>query len=86
MITNSSTEKSARKWAQVNAPECVEYTVLQLIVFLTVCSDRDGMIWLSRGWDKIWERVEENLEDEKSSDYKAYPISAKPKRIPANIH
>ena len=27
MITNSSTENSARKWAQANTPECVEYTV-----------------------------------------------------------
>ena len=64
MITNKSTEASARKWAEANAPECVEYTVRQLLCFLAECTMQEGAIWLHRGWSKIWERIEENLEDE----------------------
>ncbi len=62
MITNNSTEASARKWAEANTPERVDYTVNQLLCFLAECALLDGAIWLHRGWAKIWERVQENME------------------------
>ena len=64
MITNNSTEASARKWAQANTPERVEHTVNQLLCFLAECTMQEGAIWLHRGWAKIWERVQENMEVE----------------------
>lgn len=78
MITNDGTEKSARKWAEQNTPEQVNYTTRQLMIFMAECNMRDGALWLHAGWSKIWERVLENLEDEESprGDY-SFPKTKK---------
>lgn len=73
MITNSSTETSARKWAESNTPESVEYTVRQLLCFLAECTMQDGAIWLHRGWGEIWERIQENLKEEQPSEIPTKP-------------
>ena len=63
MFTNSSTEKSARKWAEWNIdPENVDAAVNEMITFLAECNDRLGSMWLHRGWAAIWERIQENKE------------------------
>ena len=63
MFTNSSTEKSARDWAERKIdPQEVDSAVNQMLCFLAECNERDGSLWLNRGWSKIWERIQENKE------------------------
>jgi hypothetical protein len=64
MFTNSSTEKSARKWADWNLdPQTVDSAVNEMLCFLAECNERDGSLWLNGGWGKIWERIQENKEN-----------------------
>lgn len=65
--TESEVEKSARKWAEKNNAGEVNYTTFQLIKFINRCDKRGKEIWLSRGWAKVWERIEEILADEEDA-------------------
>lgn len=68
-------QDSARLWCEQNTGEA-EISFDLIVDFLEDCNPDYREVWLYRGWGKIWERIQDNLEIVPHCNERRKPITA----------